>query len=85
MNLDNDKPTTCINAVLGCHTEPRLSREELLAEIFNVFDELVQSYQRGDMDSLDRLYRSLWLHEQQEVTVREIKVIMACSCSWIFC
>lgn len=46
LNLDNEKPTTCLNAVLQ-EINPsslRLSREEVLASFFNKFETLLEIF-----------------------------------------
>ena len=42
LNIDNAKPTTCLNAVLqeGGSTSNQLTREDILAAFFNQFEEL---------------------------------------------
>lgn len=42
LNIDNEKPTTCLNAILRelCVGSYQFSRQDMLAAFFNKFEEL---------------------------------------------
>nr|XP_010926889.1 biotin--protein ligase 2 [Elaeis guineensis] len=73
LNLDNEKPTTCLNMVLqklssGTH---RLMREDILAAFFNNFENLFDIFLIQGFQALEELYYKTWLHSGQKVIIEE--------------
>ncbi|XP_052202848.1 biotin--protein ligase 2-like [Diospyros lotus] len=73
LNIDNEKPTTCLNAVLQKYTpaDYQLKREEILAAFFNKFENLFDLFVKRGFQSLEELYYNTWLHSGQRVSVQE--------------
>ncbi|CAI0438150.1 unnamed protein product [Linum tenue] len=73
LNVDNDKPTTCLNAFLreispaACH----LTREEIVASFFNKFEKLYDIFINQGFGPLEELYCGTWLHSGQRVIIQE--------------
>ncbi|XP_010544448.1 PREDICTED: biotin--protein ligase 2 isoform X1 [Tarenaya hassleriana] len=73
LNVDNEQPTTCLNAVLkdmSAISSP-LRREEILAAFFNKFEKLFDLFIDQGFKSLEELYYRTWLHSGQRVIVQE--------------
>ena len=71
VNLDNRKPTTCINEIIAqlssMASAPReklapLSLEKLLAVTFTQLEILLNAVQAGQVQQVLDLYYSYWLH-----------------------
>ncbi|GMP79292.1 hypothetical protein CsSME_00034896 [Camellia sinensis var. sinensis] len=64
LNIDNEKPTTCLNAVLQKLTSVtyRLQREDILAAFFNKFETLFDLFIDKGFQPLEQLYYETWLH-----------------------
>lgn len=73
LNIDNEKPTICLNAVLQeISTIPhRLTREDILASFFNKFEELFRVFLNKGFHDLEELYYKTWLHSGQKVVIEE--------------
>ncbi|WOK94758.1 biotin--protein ligase 2 isoform X1 [Canna indica] len=73
LNLDNEKPTTCLNAVLRETNSASicLRREDVLASFFNKFDYLFKIFLDQGFQSLEELYCETWLHSGQKVVIVE--------------
>ncbi|XP_028117732.1 biotin--protein ligase 2-like isoform X4 [Camellia sinensis] len=73
LNIDNEKPTTCLNAVLQKLTSVtyRLQREDILAAFFNKFETLFDLFIDKGFQPLEQLYYETWLHSGQRVIVQE--------------
>ncbi|XP_050365993.1 biotin--protein ligase 2-like [Argentina anserina] len=73
LNIDNEKPTTCLNAVLRelSSTTYRFRREEILAAFFNKFEKFNDLFINQGFQSLEELYYKTWLHSGQRVIVQE--------------
>ncbi|KAH8381902.1 hypothetical protein KR009_000835 [Drosophila setifemur] len=76
INLNNSKPTVCINDLIEEHNTrtpnnklPLLKYELFIAMIFNEIERLLGEVQNGDFDSFYSLYYSLWLHSGQIVKI----------------
>ncbi|XP_052835462.1 biotin--protein ligase isoform X2 [Drosophila gunungcola] len=75
INLNNAKPTVCINDLIREHNTrapnklPMLTYELFIAMIFNEIERLLGEVQNGDFDSFYALYYSLWLHSGQTVKI----------------
>lgn len=69
MNLDNEKPTTCINSMIreynttNCTNLPLVKYEEFVAMTFNEIERLLEVVQSGDFEYFYELYYTQWLHE----------------------
>ncbi|CAM8877775.1 unnamed protein product [Rhodiola kirilowii] len=70
LNVDNEKPSTCLNSVLQELTSgaSQLKREELVAAFFNQFEVLFQLFSNQGFQALEKLYYSIWLHRYLYVT-----------------
>ncbi|KAM1013913.1 hypothetical protein TB2_043810 [Malus domestica] len=73
LNVDNEKPTTCLNAFLRelSVTTYRFTREDVLATFFNKFEMLYEVFINQGFQSLEELYYRTWLHSGQRVIVQE--------------
>ncbi|CAN1194498.1 Biotin--protein ligase 1, chloroplastic [Linum perenne] len=73
LNVDNDKPTTCLNTALRAmsHDVCRFTREEIVASFFNRFEELFDLFINQGFGPLENLYYGSWLHSGQRVTIQE--------------
>ncbi|KAK1293679.1 hypothetical protein QJS10_CPB17g01503 [Acorus calamus] len=73
LNLDNEKPTTCLNAVLReltCSAN-QLTKEDILATFFQKFEELFEIFLNQGFQALEDLYYKAWLHSGQKVVIEE--------------
>ncbi|PKA60036.1 hypothetical protein AXF42_Ash009720 [Apostasia shenzhenica] len=73
LNLDNDKPTTCLNAALQAITSVscRLGKEDILAAFFNNFEKLFDIFVNQGFQALEEQYYKTWLHSGQKVVIEE--------------
>ncbi|XP_050207009.1 biotin--protein ligase 2-like isoform X2 [Mercurialis annua] len=74
LNVDNEKPTTCLNAVLrelSDSAASQLSREDILAAFFNKFENLYGIFINDGFRNLEELYYRTWLHSGQRVIIQE--------------
>ncbi|KAF3776545.1 Biotin--protein ligase 1 [Nymphaea thermarum] len=73
LNLDNDMPTTCLNAALQKLTSGslRLTREEILASFFSRFESLYEAFISQGFQALESLYYKYWMHSGQKVVIEE--------------
>lgn len=72
VNLNNQRPTLCLNELIRQAGETRpLSLEHFLAAIFNQLEDLVTLISSGRLNETLALYHQHWLHGNgTEVTVR---------------
>lgn len=69
INLDNEKPTTCINTMIGQYNKtnrtniPTLKYEEFIALTFNEIESILEKVKSGDFDYFYELYHKYWLHK----------------------
>ncbi|XP_078444546.1 biotin--protein ligase 2-like [Wolffia australiana] len=73
LNLDNEKPTTSLNAArreISSVSQP-LQREEILASFFNNFERLYERFMKEGFHVLEELYYKTWLHSGQRVVIEE--------------
>uniref|UniRef100_A0ACD5V768 Uncharacterized protein n=1 Tax=Avena sativa TaxID=4498 RepID=A0ACD5V768_AVESA len=73
LNVNNDKPTTCLNAALQEleANSPRLTREDILASFFNKFEVLFEIFSNQGFQALEERYYNAWLHSGQRVVVQD--------------
>nr|GMD97739.1 biotin--protein ligase 2-like isoform X2 [Ipomoea batatas] len=73
INVDNEKPTTCLNAVLQKSTSvPNIfKREDIMAAFFNKFETFIDVFFNQGFRPLEELYYKTWLHSGQRVIVQE--------------
>uniref|UniRef100_A0ACD5Z884 Uncharacterized protein n=1 Tax=Avena sativa TaxID=4498 RepID=A0ACD5Z884_AVESA len=73
LNVDNDKPTTCLNAALQEleANSPRLTREDIIATFFNKFEVLFEIFSNQGFQALEEQYYNAWLHSGQRVVVQD--------------
>ncbi|VVB17776.1 unnamed protein product [Arabis nemorensis] len=71
LNVDNEQPTTCLNAVLKelSPTSSLFTREEILGAFFHKFEMLFDLFMDRGFKSLEELYYRTWLHSEQKVVV----------------
>lgn len=69
INLNNSKPTKCINDIITEYNLrngsnlPSLKYEKLFAIIFNEIEKLIYSVQTGELNNFYQIYYKLWLHK----------------------
>ncbi|WCJ44593.1 Biotin--protein ligase 2 [Euphorbia peplus] len=75
LNIDNEKPTTCLNAILRelSPAASKLRREKILAAFFNKFENFYRVFTSQGFQPLEELYYKTWLHSGQWVTIQEKK------------
>ncbi|XP_077213386.1 biotin--protein ligase 2-like [Tasmannia lanceolata] len=72
LNVDNERPTTCLNAVLKQLTSAQpLTREDILAAFFRKFESLFDIFSNQGFQALEELYYNSWLHSGQKVIIQE--------------
>nr|XP_043618858.1 biotin--protein ligase 2-like [Erigeron canadensis] len=72
LNVDNDKPTTSLNAALRKLTFGyQLQREDITSAFFNKFEHLFHTLINHGFRPLEELYYKTWLHSGQRVVVQE--------------
>ncbi|KAJ1278033.1 hypothetical protein BS78_04G049100 [Paspalum vaginatum] len=73
LNVDNEKPTTCLNAGLqeANAISPKLKREDILAYFFNNFENLFDIFSNKGFQALEEQYYNSWLHSGQRVVVQD--------------
>ncbi|KDP32755.1 hypothetical protein JCGZ_12047 [Jatropha curcas] len=73
LNVDNEKPTTCLNAVLRelSTAADRLRREDIVAAFFNKYENLFDLFINQGFQTLEELYYRTWLHSGQRVIIQE--------------
>jgi len=73
LNVDNRKPTTCLNAALQelNANSTGLKREDILASFFNKFEVLSDICLKQGFRPLEEQYYKAWLHSGQIVVVHE--------------
>ncbi|XP_017467645.1 PREDICTED: uncharacterized protein LOC108360017 isoform X2 [Rhagoletis zephyria] len=75
MNLDNEKPTTCINSMIRENNTtkrtnmPLIKYEQFVAMTFNEIERLLEVVQSGDFEYFYELYYTQWLHDLQKVKI----------------
>ncbi|KAK3019769.1 hypothetical protein RJ639_003756 [Escallonia herrerae] len=72
LNVDNAKPSTCLNAVLQKLTSVahQLQREDIIAAFFNKFEKFFDLFISQGFQPLEELYYNTWLHNGQRVIVQ---------------
>ncbi|KAE8650720.1 biotin--protein ligase 2 [Cucumis sativus] len=75
LNVDNDKPSTCLNEALTnlSSTPYKFRKEDILAFFFNKFERLYDVFINQGFRALEELYYQTWLHSGQRVVVQEKK------------
>ncbi|XVE95418.1 hypothetical protein REPUB_Repub02eG0095300 [Reevesia pubescens] len=73
LNVGNEKPTTCLNAVLKelSNILIEFRREDIMAAFFNKFELLYDIFINQGFQTLEELYYRTWLHSGQRVIVQE--------------
>ncbi|XP_031390534.1 biotin--protein ligase 2-like isoform X1 [Punica granatum] len=73
LNVDNDKPSICLNSVLreSLAVNYKFSREVILAAFFNKFEKLYSLFINQGFHTMEELYYQTWLHSGQRVIVQE--------------
>ncbi|KAG6786199.1 hypothetical protein POTOM_007794 [Populus tomentosa] len=73
LNVDNEKPTTCLNAVLRelSAAACTLRREDIVAAFLNKFENFYDLFINGGFQTLEELYYKTWLHSGQRVIIQE--------------
>ena len=69
-NLDNKKPTLCLNDLLQEKQIDRMSREDFLSRVFNCLESFMDMLENEDgLNYLLDLYHEYWLHQDQPIQV----------------
>ncbi|XP_047979413.1 biotin--protein ligase 2-like [Salvia hispanica] len=73
LNIDNQKPTTCLNAALQRlgYAANQLQREDIISAFFNKFEVFHDMFLSQGFQALENLYYKTWLHSGQRVIVQE--------------
>nr|GEW58222.1 biotin--protein ligase 2-like isoform X1 [Tanacetum cinerariifolium] len=72
LNVDNDKPTTSLNAALRKLTyDFQLRRENITSAFFNKFEHLFSILMNHGFRPLEDLYYKTWLHSGQRIVVQD--------------
>ncbi|KAF9687245.1 hypothetical protein SADUNF_Sadunf02G0073500 [Salix dunnii] len=73
LNVDNEKPTTCLNAFLRelSAAACALRREDIVAAFLNKFEIFYDLFINGGFQTLEELYYKTWLHSGQRVIIQE--------------
>ncbi|XP_022773208.1 biotin--protein ligase 1, chloroplastic-like [Durio zibethinus] len=73
LNVGNEKPTTCLNAVLKelSTTSIEFRREYIMGAFFNKFEMLYDIFINQGFQTLEELYYRTWLHSGQRVIIQE--------------
>ncbi|XP_042041052.1 biotin--protein ligase 2-like [Salvia splendens] len=73
LNIDNQKPTTCLNAALQRlgYAANQLQREDIISAFFNKFEVFHDIFLSQGFQALENLYYKTWLHSEQRVIVQE--------------
>ncbi|XP_057795845.1 biotin--protein ligase 2-like isoform X2 [Salvia miltiorrhiza] len=73
LNIDNQRPTTCLNAVLQRlgYAANQLQREDIIAAFFNKFEVFHDIFLSQGFQALENLYYKTWLHSGQRVILQE--------------
>ncbi|XP_022856814.1 biotin--protein ligase 2-like isoform X2 [Olea europaea var. sylvestris] len=73
LNVSNEKPTTCLNAIIQRLTSVvyQLQREDIVAAFFNKFENYYDIFICQGFQALEELYYKTWLHSGQRVIVQE--------------
>ncbi|XP_010091344.2 biotin--protein ligase 2 isoform X1 [Morus notabilis] len=73
LNVDNEKPTTCLNAFLKelSDVDYKFAREDILAIFFSKFEKFFDIFIDQGFQALEELYYKTWLHSGQRVIVQE--------------
>ncbi|KAH7524484.1 hypothetical protein FEM48_Zijuj06G0124100 [Ziziphus jujuba var. spinosa] len=73
LNVDNEKPTICLNGLLRelSVVAYQFEREDILASFFNKFEIFYDLFMDQGFQSLEELYYKTWLHSGQRVIVQE--------------
>ena len=70
VNLSNEEPTKCINEMARAKNLQPISREVLLARIFNLFEGYLHKIDIGEEEDIFKLYHLYWLHSGQIVKLQ---------------
>ncbi|GMN39711.1 hypothetical protein TIFTF001_008940 [Ficus carica] len=73
LNVDNEKPTTCLNAFLKelSDADYKFAREDILSTFFSKFERFFDIFIDQGFQALEELYYRTWLHSGQRVIVQE--------------
>ncbi|CEF60935.1 Biotin--protein ligase [Strongyloides ratti] len=72
LNVNNDKPTVCLNNFLRKLYGMELSIELILSEIMNKFEKHVKIFEENDYEVFLENYYKYWLHTNEEVFVKGV-------------
>ncbi|KAK9162174.1 hypothetical protein Syun_003076 [Stephania yunnanensis] len=73
LNVDNEKPSTCLNVVLQelSSVPCKLQREEILAAFFKRFEIFFDVLLTQGFRALEEAYYKAWLHSGQRIVIQE--------------
>uniref|UniRef100_A0A0K0EE42 BPL/LPL catalytic domain-containing protein n=1 Tax=Strongyloides stercoralis TaxID=6248 RepID=A0A0K0EE42_STRER len=75
LNVNNNKPTVCLNQFLRELYGIELSIENILAEIMNKFEKYIKIFEENDYEVFLESYYKYWLHKNEEVFVKGVSSI----------
>lgn len=85
VNLNNEKPTECLNSLIqqhnarNCCALPELSMEEALAETINSIEFLVDLFQEKGVEEFKKEYYTYWMHRYARFFVLTLmKMVETC-------
>jgi len=71
LNLNNENPTTSVNQVIEENGKEKIEQEDLLANTFNVLEDVIEKCNTGLFSEVENLYYKYWLHTDQKIRVME--------------
>jgi len=71
LNLNNEHPTRSVNQVIKESGKDELEQEKLLANTFNVLEEVIDKCNNGQFAEVEDLYYKYWLHGDQRIRIIE--------------
>ncbi|XP_044510709.1 biotin--protein ligase 2-like isoform X2 [Mangifera indica] len=73
LNVSNEEPTTCLNAVLRklSNSAYQYQREDILSAFFQNFETFYDHFVNQGFQTLEDLYYQTWLHSGQRVVVQD--------------
>ncbi|KFM57715.1 Biotin--protein ligase, partial [Stegodyphus mimosarum] len=75
INVNNSRPTTCINDIIKHHNAlhdaslPLLENEQVIACTLTEMENLVQDFEKSGPEAFKTLYYKYWMHDRHRVTL----------------
>ncbi|CAJ0931438.1 unnamed protein product, partial [Mesorhabditis belari] len=71
VNVENSKPTVCLNDMLPEESTTEFSVESVIAETVTQFENLLFEFEMQGFEVFKERYESFWLHNREEVTLED--------------